>query len=232
MDGKERMQREIRIMRYKGNDPQTLLNVLLVHIRDKYKLLKRCLYFSPFFTSNAVLITTLMPFEFVVVKKCINHFIDNYFKIGNCYTTAIALMVLCLNVLFISLILIQFCLFVYICDLINTSLDKHQKRLKMSQDLRERQSPDSGNLFLKEGIAQAQRHKNILFHQFINAHKSTQKEVTDQRIRTISEATTVEIHRGQSPDRESCEYVEPSPPTSCSQLSSSPTNSQTYVIYL
>ena len=198
----------IRIVRYKQKSPN-LFGTVCKYSRKKCRLLKDCVVYSPIYAMNVVFIASLMPFEFSVVKTFGRHLYQHVADVKICdksYDRSVYFLVLALAVLICSLILIQICVLIYFCDLINTSIDKHSKKPQIIAKPDPKPSPMSTKHVEARLRIQDLRQKNILFHQFLKQSRpmATTTPDTPDRVRTISSATTVAAQDSPS------SYVEPS----------------------
>lgn len=192
------------------NESEFSIDLIKIHFKQKLKLIKKCLTISPLFTLNALFIVILIAFEFSLVKNGLFYWFENYSKIWFCQrNTRNTVLILnsCLTILFASVLLIQFCIFIYICDLINTQIDmksiptqlKSMSEKCVESRTKERPFIDYWQLRQQMNL-QVKRQKNKLFHQFLYKEKvmQTNQKHMEEKGRTISQATT--LPSGEGPE--------------------------------
>lgn len=200
-----------RIVPYEDEDQdQTFFGTFYQYLCKKCQFLKNCIVYSPFYTLNVCLIVCILPNEFFVVMFFAKHLYNKVSDLtpDKTYERSVYMLILCLQVLIVSLILLQLCVFIYICDVINTSANKHSNRGHVAPDL-ERQAHKKADLDNRQTQAnlriQKLRSKNILFHQFLQKKKNKPSIVPTmaEKVRTISSATTVAAEDSSSSDQSS-----------------------------
>ncbi|CAG2111334.1 unnamed protein product [Medioppia subpectinata] len=166
--------------------------------KQKLKLLKNSFTYNPIYTINVVLLLALMPFEIWVAKSAVVYCLDNYtnyWVVEEKRKNYVLLMALCLMVLIVSAVIIQTCIVVYYCDLIDTSIDKKtqtfapRRRTSSAVD-RRTGSPERYQHIKRQRMVDIQRQKNIRFHNFLTQYQSSlqtsPKLAADQRLKRLS----------------------------------------------
>ncbi|XP_054157029.1 uncharacterized protein LOC128955388 [Oppia nitens] len=181
----------------------TFVDTVVDYTKKKMKLLRDCLMVSPIMTVNVILMISLMPAEFSIAKNGYSYCFANFAKIWSYRRRSdhfVLLMDLCLTVLFVSIILIQVCMIVYVGDLINSAIDKKQaarrleRRLRMGvggADYADRPQSliDDWHSRNRRQNLRTQRNKNILFHNFLRQHNNSNNNTTGA-LKTPSSPTT------------------------------------------
>ncbi len=211
-------------------DSKTRITFPFFDWSQKLNRVRNCIKISPLFSVNAILIATILPVEFVIIMNVSQNLVksDNDSNNHIClYCLKVKQVVhrlsLCLTVLYVSLMLIQICVFLYIIDLLQSQVNRKSFQRRMSPLLRNGtqriQSPIRKGMPNSEQKLNLQNEKNHQFFQFLRNDKRINR--TPRRLPEIpsrspnvsghtSEASTIEVDevfQRQSTSSDHYEYV-------------------------
>ncbi len=212
-----------------SEDSRTSTTFPFFHWSQKLNRVRNWIKISPLFSINAILIATILPIEFVITINVSQNLIKS--DDSNSHVCLYCLKVkqivhrlsLCLTVLYVSLMLIQICVFLYIIDLLQSQVNKKSFQRRMSPILRNGiqriQSPIRKWMPNSEQKLHLQNEKNHQFFQFlrndkrINRHPRRLPEIPSRSpnvSRRTSETSTIEVDEAfqrQSTSSDHYEYV-------------------------
>jgi len=177
---------------------------------------------SPLFTINAIYIAIIIPIELAITINTSKLLAVRHDSNNTCLhcvkiNQIIYRLSLCLAILYVSVIMIQVCVFIYLIDLVQSHINKRLFQSQMSpilrQSIRSRiHSPLTNCKSSTEKKRHLESEKNRQFNQFMQREK--QLSVTPRQLpdlpRSTSAASTIEIdevHPRQSTSSDHYESV-------------------------